>query len=321
MRRWLFLVAMASVGCDNSSTVQVSAFGTDAGDASFTPLDSGADSEMASLDAGEASVETGADASFDATSTPDSGDSAAPEAGAVQAFVRLADWAPDAPASGYDVCLTKVGRSTPGGGILASAGVTAPAFPAVTRYVAVAPGAYHAVLVAAHSTNCANSVLPPTELPDFVAGEHVTIAVVGDAMVTNDDASLAVSFFVDETVSSQPNQATLRFINAVPSLAAVDMGTGNGMTFSPWFTYVAFGTSAAMEVDGGIADVRGYVTLAPVTAALLGARISGTRMADVGTASNVTLAASSVTTLVLRERKGRWPCSGSFSHATTKWRR
>lgn len=226
-------------------------------------------------------------------------DAAAVEAAAppTQAFVRLADWAPDAPAGGFDFCLQAAGSSTWTGPLL---GAAATGFPDVGAYLGVAPGTYELQLVDGGSTDCTTGVIPVTMgLPALALGSHTTLALLGDVHATNDDASLKVIAFADD--SSVPSaDVAVRFLNAVPSIASVNVGEGDAATsgFDPWFTYAQFGTLVQQLADGGSVDPNGYARLPPVSGVELSAEVVGTT-ADLATATGVTLSGGTVYTIAL----------------------
>lgn len=224
-----------------------------------------------------------------------------------QSLVRIANFAAGAPAGGYDVCLAPAGTTswmnpilstTFPAGSLGSGGSGVP-FPSVTQYFPVAPGTYDLQLVAA-GAGCDKGVIAPTYgLPALTVGSRTTFAAVGDARPTGNDAPLKVVAFQDEQ-SAGADAATLRIINAIPSMGYVDVGTGSmaSNTFSPLAVYVAFGTAGTRLGDGGAADGAGYALVAPWSGVQLSAHPSGTPT-DAVTASNVSLAAGSATTMVL----------------------
>lgn len=214
-----------------------------------------------------------------------------------QAFVRLADWAPDAPAGGFDFCLQAAGSSTWTGPLL---GAAATGFPDVGAYLGVAPGTYELQLVDGGSGDCTTGVIPVTMgLPALALGSHTTLALLGDVNATNNDASLKVIAFADD--SSVPSaDVAVRFLNAVPSVASVNVGEGDAATsgFDPWFTYAQFGTLVQQLADGGSVDPNGYARLAPVSGVELSAEVVGTT-ADLATATGVTLSGGTVYTVAL----------------------
>jgi hypothetical protein len=259
----------------------------------------------------------GSDAQPSSGDAGDDGSEGSP-ASSTQALVRIANFAPDAPPAGYDVCLAPAGTMTWTGpllqmsfpaGMLGQGGANGIQFPWVTAYFPVAPGSYDLQLVAAGG-NCMQGLIPATYgLPALEIGTRTTFAVVGDVMPTNNDAALKVTAFADD--SSVTNQAALRIINAIPSVGYLDVGTGSATagTFSPLVVDVNFGRPVAMLPDGGATDVNGYVLVAPLSGVELSAHPSGSMMTNTVTAMNVTLAAGSVTTMALVNGKdgGRPP--------------
>ena len=119
------LVLAACSGNQDASPPKADASAFDAAvlgktDAAFAEVGSGRDATTT-----DAAVEAAVDASttLDATVEADAPEASDPvdaaveaavvvEAGPPQAFVRVANWAPDSPSAGYDVCLAPVGTTT-----------------------------------------------------------------------------------------------------------------------------------------------------------------------------------------------------------------
>ncbi len=240
----------------------------------------GADAGAGGLDAGRA----GADAQAAAPNTP-------PTA------IRFADWAPDAPAGGYDLCTANPGDLTWTGPLLGF-GVT---FPRVGRYVTLAPGSYDFRVVAAGSPDCSVSIVDAIGVPAIATNQHLTIALVGAVSPQGAQVPAQIVSFMDD-VSPVAGQAQLRFINAAPAATVVDFGTGSlrAGNFMPLASDVLFGQTAvgAGISDGGAPDTNGYLTVAPLMRAVLSAQAVGA-MTDLTTASNVTMAAGSVDTITI----------------------
>jgi hypothetical protein len=225
-----------------------------------------------------------------------------------QAQIRIANFAPDAPAGGYDVCLSPAGsmnwlgpmlQMTFPAGSLGQGGANGIQFPWVTAYFGVAPGTYDLQLIAPGG-NCTNGLIDTTYgLPAVAIGTRTTFAVVGDVMQTGTDAALKITAFPDDW--SVNGGTALRLINAIPTIGYVDVGTGSETdgTFSPLFTSVPFGLAAMMLADGGAPDPNGYLTLAPLSGAELSAHPTGMTMTNTVAAMNVNLPSGSVTTLTL----------------------
>jgi hypothetical protein len=237
------------------------------------PSDSGVDGSEAGADA-IADVVNEPGAATSEAEVGDARDTAAPvEAAPPQALLRVANWSPDAPAGGYDICLAPVGtanwsgpllhQSFPSGiGAAAATGVT---FPVVSAYVPVAPGTYDLQLVSAASPDCSTGVIQTTQgLPSLVDGSHTTFAVIGDVVPTNRDARQKVTGFFDDSTAPH-GLVGLRAVNTVPSRGAIDV-TVVGAAGEPMATFVdvPFGGPGATLADGGSADPNGY---APVSAA------------------------------------------------------
>ncbi len=269
---------------------------------------------VAPSDAAGAAETDGAAAVALEASAEDSGggDDAAGEATAVpptQAFVRIADWAPDAPGAGFDVCLAPTGTANWVGplladdldaGTLGQGGANGIQFPWVTQYLGVPPGQYDLQLVTAGSTDCTAGVIPVTiGLPDLALGSHTTFAAIGDVRATGNDPSMKIAAFSDDSAGTS-GSAAVRFINATPAAAAVNVGTGDERsdTFSEIFQAVEFGTAASLDVaDGGTIDSNGYATLGPLFIEFSAQAVGTTT--DIATAAHVTIAAGGVFTMAL----------------------
>jgi hypothetical protein len=192
-------------------------------------------------------------------------------ASAPMSLLRLADWAPDAPASGFDVCILPRGaRDAAWQGPLLGSGV---AFPAVGRYVAVAPGTYDARVVAT-SASCASTFGSALQLPALAANARATVAVIGDLTPRGNDKQAEVLALADDT-SGPPTQAAIRFVDATPSVSAVVFGTGtmHDLTFHALTSNVPFGSASSSPADGGLSDTDGYVLVAPSTGVTLSAHV------------------------------------------------
>ena len=237
-------LAPFGLGCDSSGAACGSADGqapdgqpTDAASADVTVTDGEAGSFA---DAGPAEA---AQAPSDAA-----GGTEAPAS--TLAWVRLANWSPDAPA--VDFCLAPHGTAAFGSPLVASlaastmdAGATPLAYPLATAYFAMKPGAYDARIVVAGAGSCAVGIgTDMTMLPALAANGFSTIALVGEELPSGGDPGLQVVGFKDSTSPSAG--VSLRFINASPLLGTVDFGTGTAtgtgsLVFKALFTGVLFG--------------------------------------------------------------------------------
>jgi hypothetical protein len=259
-------------------------------------------------DAGAAEASTsgsGSDAaaSIDAKAT-EAGDATSPSP--TQTFIRIADWSPDAPASGIDICLAPSGTTNWMGpllgqllppGSLGQGGPNGVQFPSVTEYLGIAPGQYDIQIVGAGATNCTSGMVSTTGLPRLEAGQHTTFASVGDLHVTDNDAAQKVAVFFDDVTPSAGAQ--LRGINAVPSIAYIDFGEGSlgAQNFVPLVTAIAFGSAGNNLADGGTTGLSGYFAVAAGMGLQFSGHPTGVLTADTAKASNVTLASGSVTTM------------------------
>jgi hypothetical protein len=268
----------------------------------------------------DASLPPGDDSS---TPTPDGGTTPVGEDAAVdsgdsatatpQAFVRIADWSPDA--MPVDVCFNDVGgdwasqmpqlaqiAAASDAGTLGDGGGVSIAFPQVTSYLLISPGTYAVRLVAASATNCAT---PVVDLPTvtLAANSYTTIAALGEATRVGSDQPLSLVPFTDD-VSAPAGQIALRFINASPgqSLSPADLGTGSlagsGGPFAALFTAVAFGKTGAGS-DAGTVDANGYLAITPLATATLSAHITAYSMDATVALNDVTMTATSAATVAL----------------------
>jgi FlaG/FlaF family flagellin (archaellin) len=291
VRRAIAIVAVGAANstfaCSRSSTT--SAGGNDGGDAT-APIDS------APIDS--APIDSAADAT---------------EAASPHAYARLAHWSPDAPA--VDVCLAAQGTSFSaqapqlaalGSAVDASAdanpgdgGAAGLVFPRVTSYFVVPPGSYTVRLVAAGAASCDTAIaeLPSVPLDD---GSYTTIAAVGELIPVLTDPPLKLVSFADDA-SAPSGQIALRFVNASPSMTAVDMGTNSiaNAMFSDLFANVGFGQAGgAAGSDAGRVDADGYLASNPFSGATLSAHASQTAT-DAAIANDVTIDPGSAATVAL----------------------
>jgi hypothetical protein len=272
------------------------------------------------LDHGEAPASSStADAAvpvLDASSAPDAAGTqdANPESqdaiASSQALIRIANLVPDAPAAGFDVCLELAGTTSWMGpllqqafapGSLGQGGPNGIQFSSVSAYFPVPPGTFALQVVSTGATDCSSGIIRPTYgLPTLGVGSRATFALIGDATPIDNDARMKVAAFLDET-SAAAGSISLRVINAVPSIAYLDLGTGtlSGGNFSALMADVPFGTAGMTSADGGSADPDGYMTLGPVSDVLFSAHQSGVQTADRATASHTTITAGDVTTMAI----------------------
>ncbi len=287
-------------------------------------------------DDGGVNTDTGLGA--DTSTGDDGGDGAA----APSTNVRLADWSPDAPAAGYDFCVSPHGTNPPvwSGPQLATVQVSL-AFPTVTTYFGLDVGQYDLEIVAAGATDCTTPVAGTatiTNLPSLAQDMFYTIAFVGDSMQGGTDPTLTAVGFQDDGVPTTATNANVRFYNAAPSLngtTTVDFGTGalGASSFSGLETAVAFATLAATGGDAGVApDTNGYVSVPAFTSATeFSAHTTTGATTDTATASSQMVAAGTSATLVLINGKtgganpasflvclgdGTTPATGATSNCT-----
>lgn len=214
----------------------------------------------------------------------DGGLDAESDATSPTALVRFADWAPDAPAAGLDLCVKARGdTSATWTGPLLGTGV---AFPKVGAYGKIGPGSYDARVVAAGDSSCASAAGAPITLPVLSANTHVTVALMGAISPMANDQPAEIVGFTDD-LSAPQGRAAVRFIHALTGVMSVVFGTGKHGDFS--FTAltgnVDFGTFAAALADGGAADANGYLTLSPRTPATLSVGLPSGQ-SDISTSSS-----------------------------------
>jgi hypothetical protein len=233
------------------------------------------------------------------------------------ALLRVANWSPDAPAAGYDVCLAPSGTSAWQGpevatalgsvGSLGDAGVSAVQFPVVTNYLLfVGPGTYD-VEVVAPGEGCGHPLAVSTGLLPLATGVFYTLAIVGDTAPAGGDPPLAAILLGDDSAAAG-GAASLRFLDVAPSVRAADFGEGTVASG----TFVALATAAAFGAlpggagpDAGALDPNGYASIpatgTSVTLSAHAAPASGDAQAavDLATASALTPMPGDVDTIAL----------------------
>jgi hypothetical protein len=280
-------------------------------------IGAGDDTAPPSDDAGTLDAESDSTANTDSGALDASADAAQPEA-----FVRAAQWSPDAPP--VDICFNPAGGSfsdqVPAlGHVLANLagdagaldagggdGGAAPGllFPQVTSYLIIPAGTYDVRFVAAGATDCTTGM--GMDLTGVVLGasSYTTIAALGDVTPATGDQTFRLASFSDDVVAPS-SQISLRFINASPAadLAMADLGTGsivgNGGPFTAVFSAIAFGTaSGAVFTDAGPVDANGYIADLPLAGATLSAHATGAAQ-DTTIASDDVSVASGAATVAL----------------------
>ncbi|MEZ4394117.1 MAG: DUF4397 domain-containing protein [Polyangiales bacterium] len=193
-----------------------------------------------------------------------------------RAFVRVAHLAPDAPA--VDFCIRNGSTGDFAGPVLRGnsiGGGMGASFPAITQYLAVAPGAYTVRLVAPDATSCATSLagLPDYNLPMLPAGARATALATGlVASGTPMNQAFNVTAILDGNTPPPAGQIKLRFFHAAPDAPAVDVGVLSGATFTPVFANTAF---RALAQPMGAEMNTGYLSVAPLANANLQVRVAG----------------------------------------------
>ena len=233
------------------------------------------------------------------------------EASPPQAFLRVANLSPDAPTAGFDFCLAQHGTASWFGPVIATtigdAGTlgdgSAPAvqFPVVTNYAFPVDPVRYDVEIVAPGGSCSGAVATATDLPSLVAGELVTLAIVGET--NRGDAAapgLAVVGFVDEA-TAQGATTSVRFLNADPAAPFVDFGTGSlGTGFSPLALHVPFAALPTQTPgDAGVdVDPAGYLAATLPASVELSCHAPDAGV-DLATASKQALSPSAVYTIAL----------------------
>jgi hypothetical protein len=172
-------------------------------------------------------------------------------------------------------------------------------FPRLSPYVSLTPGEYDVRIVAAGAADCSRPLLPETDdLPALVAGVTETMALVGDTAREGTDAGLTLVAFPDDT-TVPASEIGFRFINAVPSVAAVSFvaGTVNTGTAKPYLSAAQFGGAGVDTALSGL-DANDYLITPPVENAvwsLINANGGVVTLASVG---DVSLPAGSLATVV-----------------------
>jgi hypothetical protein len=193
------------------------------------------------------------------------GDATAP----ADAHLRVAHFAPDAPA--VDVCLRPHAASGAFsiGPVLKSLSVTAGlSYPQVTAYVPVPAGQYDVRIVAPNAADCATALagLPDiTDLPSLPAGAYATVAAEG-LLMSDAGPGFGLHAYVDDHMVDAA-KIKLRFVHASPGTPSVDVGLGTGESFVALFSNVAFGA----------AGTPAYLETSPVSSATVVARPAGTQ--------------------------------------------
>jgi Domain of unknown function (DUF4397) len=287
-------------------------------DVSFAATDASSAGPDASS-AGDATL-TGASsggAAGDASARDASSPTGDASPGTTVALLRVANWSPDAPA--VDFCVAPHGTSVFRGpllvgieraeveaGLAVDSGSGALAFPEVSSYVQVAPGRYDARIVVGRS--CGAGIGPDAiALPAVSAGASTTIALVGAESVADGQPGLQIVGFLDDVTIA--GAVALRFINAAPMAAPVDVGTGAGASFVPLFAGIPFGEAGsgqeapARDGSAPAVDARGYLSRSALAGVALGARAHAGATGDAGVpsalASNVWIASGSVVSVIV----------------------
>jgi len=248
-----------------------------------------------STGAGDAPPAEGGAQAAETTSPGSAEDSGIDSAPSPVSFVRFANWSADSP--GVDFCIAPHGSgaytgpvvgalsaSTGGGSVVTTADggtMSLLDFPLVSAYLSVAPGQYDVRLVVAGATSCLAAIgLDATGLPALGANALTTVALVGEDQPVGGDPGLEMVAFADDSTPSVSG-ISMRFVNASPGQALVDVGKGTGVKFSPIFLGVPFGhAGTAAEAQVGDAtppfvDRHGYATVGATSEATFSVYAAG----------------------------------------------
>ena len=248
-----------------------------------TPIGDGGDDVGSAMDATASDGETDA-----GPSTP-------------QTFIRVADWTPDAPSAGFDLCLAPAGTTTGSGPCSrrcsprdrsGRAAPTACSFPAVTKYFGVAPGQYDIQLVASGATDCTTGLLAETDLPALAVNAHTTFATVGDVNPRGNDTGLKIAaFFDDVTVSNGQAAAAGHQRDPVGGLPRRRHRIADGAKLRRALHERRVRRRGGDPRGRGTLGITGYLSMAPATNAQFSAHATGTETTDTATATHVSLGA------------------------------
>jgi hypothetical protein len=265
-----------------TSTAILAAFAPACGSSGSTTLQSVFDAGSRDAVADRGAPGTSSDG---ATAGGDDGGLDAQADGAASvALVRFADWSPDAPAAGFDVCVqAQGGNGATWTGPLLGTGVP---FTKVGAYSNVAPGTYTARVVAPGDSSCASAAATAIQLPALSAGDRITVALMGALSASGNTQAAEIVPFPDD-VSPPQGQAAVRFIDALTGAMAVVFGTGKqtNVSFAALTGNVDFGTAATTLADGGAPAANGFLLLQPNTGATLSAHVAGNE-SDISTSTS-----------------------------------
>jgi hypothetical protein len=300
--------------------------GGSAGSAGTSALD-GAAGAAGTTVLGDASQEAQGDAASEATTEAD--------AAVPVAFVRVANLSPGIAA--LDICVRKRAIVADGGTdagadaadsaadaadanadgaadasdggaagftgpFLKSAGIpTGLAYSQVTGYLPWAPGLYDIRTVAANATDCTTPLPGTTDSINVIVttgASYFTFAAIGLTTPETVPAYQVKGYIDDHTVPA--GQTKVRFIQASPGTANMDLGISTGESFAMLFTNVAypgFGTSTEVDAGPGTGiDANGYLLGPPITSQTLVGRLTGSGN-DLILANGFAAAAGSIQTV------------------------
>lgn len=209
--------------------------------------------------------------------------------GANEGQLRVAHLSPGTPA--VDICVLPE-AGDPVGPVLKSLGdADGLKFPEVTGYLPLPAGTYGARIVAPGAADCSKALADLPDIKGIVveAGGVYTAAATGVLLEPGaGDKPFAVELYQDD-LTVVADKIRVRFIHASPDTPAVDVGLGKGDMFTAVWTNVAF-------PDIGMVGGKPYLETAPLSAATLSARASGTN-ADALVLEGVTIPAGEVVTV------------------------
>jgi len=204
--------------------------------------------------------------------------------------VRLAHFVAAAPA--FDVCVKGSSDSSFAGPILRSNGIRAGGVPygSISAPITYPAGVYQVRAVPGAATDCTKSLgnLPDLTLAPIVAGQHYTVAAVGDF----GKAATIKFIIIEDSPAPQAGKARFRFLNAAPDLPNADLGSGSAASYMARLTAATYGGL-------GTSSGQSYVTVDAQNNATWTVRPNGQATDSLVLTNKVTMAAGTTYTLAL----------------------
>jgi Domain of unknown function (DUF4397) len=214
------------------------------------------------------------------------------------AYLRIADWSPDAPP--VDFCLAAPDSGAYYGPLLGTAFVTdgsapAIAFPNASAYMGVPAGSFDARIVPAGATGCTAGLGGEVHGVALPANGYTTLGLAG--RTASGAQGLRGVWFADDSRSAGGKTA-VRFIQAEPLIGRATFAFSSSPQLAPFFSETAPYAGLGAGSDAGV-DNGGYANIAPLSAATLAVTVdAGDASTNVATAT-VSAAAGSVLSFVL----------------------